>query len=104
MDLKHATKSAASGGTWSDYTVDWGSITGEWTSIALDSNNRPWISFVSETWDRLELAHVGSSTTTWSDSIVDSGKLQEKLTMVHRLLLIQMMPSTLCTTMMTTAT
>ena len=39
MDLKHATKSAASGGTWSDYTVDWGSITGEWTSIALDSNN-----------------------------------------------------------------
>ena len=78
MDLKHATKSASSGGTWSDYTVDWGSITGEWTSIALDSNNRPWISFVSETWDRLELAHKsGSSTTTWSDSIVDSGSSGE---------------------------
>ena len=74
MDLKHATKSAASGGTWSDYTVEWGSITGEWTSIALDSNNKPWISYVSETWDRLELAHKsGSSTTTWGDSVVDSG-------------------------------
>ena len=74
MDLKHATKSASSGGTWSDYTVEWGSITGEWTSIALDSNNKPWISYVSETWDRLELAHKsGSSTTTWGDSTVDSG-------------------------------
>ena len=78
MDLKHATKSAASGGTWSDYTVDWGSITGEWTSIALDSNNKPWISFVSETWDRLELAHKsGSSTNTWGDSIIDSGSSGE---------------------------
>ena len=78
MDLKHATKSASSGGTWSDYTVDWGSITGEWTSIALDSNNRPWISFVSETWDRLELAHKsGSSTTSWSDSVIDSGSSGE---------------------------
>ena len=78
QDLKHATKSAASGGTWSDYTVDWGSITGEWTSIALDSNNKPWISYVSETYDRLELAHKsGSSTTTWSDSIIDSGSSGE---------------------------
>ena len=73
-DLKHATKSASSGGTWSDYTVKWGSLTGEWTSIALDSNNKPWISYVSETWDRLDLAHKsGTSTTTWGDSTVDSG-------------------------------
>ena len=70
MDLKHATKSAV-GGTWSDYTVDWGSITGEWTSIALDSNNKPWISYVSETWDRLELA--SKTGTSWTDEIVDSG-------------------------------
>ena len=77
-DLKHATKSASSGGTWSDYTVKWGSLTGEWTSIALDSNNKPWISYVSETWDRLELAHKsGSSTSTWGDSIVDSGSSGE---------------------------
>ncbi len=77
MDLKHATKPAV-GGTWSDYTVDWGSITGEWTSIALDSNNRPWISYVSETWDRLELAHKsGSSTSTWGDSVVDYGSSGE---------------------------
>ena len=43
MDLKYAAKSA-SGGAWSDEVVDWGTITGEWTSIALDSNDKPFIS------------------------------------------------------------
>ena len=74
MDLKYAAKSA-SGGTWSDEVVDWGTITGEWTSIALDSNQKPFIAFVDETYDRLEIAYKSGSS--WTASTVDSGSSGE---------------------------
>ena len=74
MDLKYAAKSA-SGGTWSDEVVDWGTITGEWTSIALDSNQKPFIAFVDETYDRLEIA--SRSSGSWTASTVDSGSSGE---------------------------
>ena len=74
MDLKYASKSA-SGGTWADEIVEWGYITGEWTSIALDSNNKPFISHVSETHDRLEIGY--NSGSSWTTPTVDSGSSGE---------------------------
>lgn len=74
-DLKYATKSAATGGTWADEIVEWGYITGEWTSIALDSNNKPFISHVSETHDRLEIGYKSGSS--WTTPTVDSGSSGE---------------------------
>ena len=74
-DLKYATKSATTGGTWVDEIVEWGYITGEWTSIALDSNNKPFISHVSETHDRLEIGY--KSGGYWTTPTVDSGSSGE---------------------------
>ena len=48
MDLKYTTKSY-SGTTWSDQRIDWSGISGEWTSLALDSNEDVFISYVDET-------------------------------------------------------
>ena len=74
MDLKYAAKSA-SGGTWADEIVEWGTITGEWTSIALDSNDKPFISYVDETYDRVEIGY--KSGGYWTDNTVDSGSSGE---------------------------
>ena len=64
MDLKYTTKSY-SGTTWSDQRIDWSGISGEWTSLALDSNEDVFISYVDETWDRLKFADLsGSSSRT----------------------------------------
>ena len=73
-DLKYAAKSA-SGGTWVDEIVEWGYITGEWTSIALDSNNEPFFSHVSETHDRVEIGY--KSGGYWTTPTVDSGSSGE---------------------------
>ena len=75
FDLKYATKSAAAGGTWADEIVQWGYMTGEWTSIALDSNDKPFFSHCDETYDRLELGYKSGSS--WATPTIDSGSSGE---------------------------
>ena len=75
FDLKYATKSAANGGTWADEIVQWGYMTGEWTSIALDSNDKPFFSHNDETYDRLELGYKSGSS--WTTPTIDSGSSGE---------------------------
>ena len=75
FDLKYATKSAATGGTWADEIVEWGYMTGEWTSIALDSNDKPFFSHCDETYDRLELGYKSGSS--WVTPTIDSGSSGE---------------------------
>ena len=75
FDLKYATKSATTGGTWADEIVLWGYMTGEWTSIALDSNDKPFFSHCDETYDRLELGYKSGSS--WTTPTVDSGSSGE---------------------------
>ena len=75
FDLKYATKSTATGGTWADEIVQWGYMTGEWTSIALDSNDKPFFSHCDETYDRLELGYKSGSS--WTTPTIDSGSSGE---------------------------
>ncbi|MFL2968892.1 MAG: hypothetical protein ACJZ6A_07070 [Candidatus Poseidoniaceae archaeon] len=75
FDLKYATKSATAGGTWADEIVQWGYMTGEWTSIALDSNDKPFFSHCDETYDRLELGYKSGSS--WTTPTIDSGSSGE---------------------------
>lgn len=66
-DLKYATRS---GGNWTLETVDAAGITGEYTSIAIDDQGNPHISYYDNSNENLKYAHKLNGT--WHISTVDS--------------------------------